>query len=335
MTETMTAELDSEPNAELDPPPTVSIVVCTYNRAEMLKDCLQSLIEQETADEFTFEIVVVDNASPDDTREVVSQISKGSDVSIRYVYEEQAGQVFARHRGFDAARGEWIANFDDDEAAEPDWLLELLRLAKKKNVRSVGGLLKLRLPESCTRELHPRVRRVLGESVMWPEPRPYSRRQGPGSGNQLIHRSVLDEVGRYDLSHSVRGYDTDHYRRMREAGIDSWFTPKAVAYHITPESRLTAQYLSDTCFHDGWCFCRRDVEHFGFLKCFFVLLARIVRTLGQHLTASMALRILGNKEASLAHWLMLRRLEGYVRCYFYQLAPGLFAQRRTRQRYGL
>ncbi len=315
--------------------PDVSIVLCTYNRAHMLAECIESLMAQRSYGEFTFEIVVVDNRSTDNTAAIVAELASRSSVAIRYVLENQPGQVHARHRGFDEARGEWIANFDDDEVAEPDWLVEMLRLARNKNVLSVGGLLLLRFTEQSDRQLHPRVRRILGESVRWSEPRPYTRRQGPGSGTQLLHKSVLERVGRYDVTQSLRGYDTDFYRRMREAGIESWFAPKSVAYHITPSSRLTYKYLHDTCFHDGWTFCRRDLEHFGKLICFFVLIVRFALVFFKHLPLSIVTRLAGMRESALAHRLMLARLEGYTRCYFHMVAPRLVMQRRALERYGV
>ncbi len=315
--------------------PDVSIVLCTYNRASMLRECIESLQGQRTCGEFTYEIVVVDNNSTDETPQLVEELARRSSIPLKYVVEREPGQVHARHCGFTAARGMWIANFDDDEVADPNWLLELLRLARSKDLRSVGGLLWLRLPENCTRKLHPRVRRMLGESVTWPEPRPYTRRQGPGSGNQLIHRSVLDEVGLYDLSHQVRGYDTDHYRRIREAGIESWFTPLAVAYHITPESRLTEQYLRDTCFHDGWCFCRRDLAHFGALRCAGISISRLVITGLIYWPISQAAKLLGKTETAIAYSVLFKRAEGYTRCFLYSVAPKLFPQRSTFTQYRL
>ena len=315
--------------------PDVSIVLCTYNRAGMLRECVESLLNQNTAGEFTYEVVVVDNRSTDNTAEVVAELQLTASVPLRYFMEAKRGQVHARHRGFDEAQGEWIANFDDDEVAEPEWVLEMLRLARVKKARSVGGSLWLRLPDNCQRELHPRVRRILGESVQWNEPRPYTRRQGPGSGAQLIHRSVLEEVGRYDLTQSQRGYDTDLYRRMRAAGIESWFAPKSVAYHITPASRLESSYLHATCFQDGFTFCRRDLSHYGKLMGVGVVLLRLANAGLRHAPLALGYRLCGAREAALAHWLMIARAEGYVRCYLHVSAPKLFPQKSVLGRYGM
>lgn len=303
----------------------------------MLNDCLRSLANQQTAAEFTYEIVVVDNNSSDDTAEVVARVQAeclpGPATAIRYVKEITQGRVHARHRGLDEARGEWIANFDDDEVAEPTWLLELVRLAKQKGLRSVGGKLLLRFLQPTDRQLHPRVRRALGESVLWDSPQPYTRRQGPGAGNQLLHRSVFTEVGRYDLSYQKRGEDTDLYRRICAAGIESWFTPNAVAYHLTPNERMSDDYLKTTFLHDGWCFSRRDLEHFGKVRCLPILCARLANSLLVHLPAALLATCRGDRETALAYRLTCQRSLGYLRGYLFHAARRFFPQRRFLTQY--
>ncbi len=199
------------------------------------------------------------------------------------VSEPRRGQVYARNRGIAEARGEWIASFDDDQLADPAWLKELLALAHDTQSRSVGGAMRLKLPEGCHRRLAAFCRRVLGESVGWQTRRRYTRKHGPGAGNHMLHRSVLDEVGVYDESYNLRGDDTDLYRRLCAAGIDSWYSPAAVAYHVTPPYRLTEQYLRETSLCNGWCFARRDRERFGALVAPLVLVARIGQMAGIHL----------------------------------------------------
>ncbi len=300
----------------------------------MLRACLASLVLQETNNEFTFEIVVIDNNSTDDTGAVLQQLVTQGAVPLRTFLETTQGRVHARHRGLDEARGEWIANFDDDEVAEPTWLLELMRLARSKHARSVGGKLLLRFLEPCERQLHPRIRRALGESVLWEAPQPYTRRQGPGAGNQLLHRTVFEEVGRYDLSYQRRGEDTDLYRRICEAGIVSWFSPTAVAYHLTPNERIDNSYLKSTFLHDGWCFSRRDVEHFGPLKCSTIAIARLAKSLLIHGPISLLSSVVGKSETALAHRMTCYRDIGYARGFVYSTLRNWIPQTRFLAQYG-
>lgn len=311
----------------------VSIVMCTRNRADMLRDAMNSLVAQETDGAFTYELLVVDNASTDHTCDVIAEVAAGAEVPVRSVYEGTPGQVVARNRGLREARGEWIANFDDDQIAEAAWLKELMRVAREKQARSVGGKLYLKLPEDCERTLALQVRRLLGESVMWDHVRPYTRQQGPGSGNQLLHSSVFDEIGVYDLSFQLRAYDTDLYRRMRRAGIVSWFAPDAVAHHVTPPGRLKESYLRETALHNGWSFGRRDAIEWGPLKPVLVGAARIGQALLSHTPQLWLARLLRRDETALTLRCRRWRAEGYARCVLYTTAPSVFRQPRFFSRF--
>ena len=96
----------------------ISVLLCTYNRAQILEDALESLVAQVLPNEIRFEIVVVDNNSTDPTRTVIQKFAGESDVPIRYVFEPSAGIAQARNRSLLEARGQWFAFIDDDELVE-------------------------------------------------------------------------------------------------------------------------------------------------------------------------------------------------------------------------
>ena len=222
--------------------PDISIVVCTHNRAAMLRDALTSLASLETAGRFTYEIVLVDNASTDETPQVALALSKAAP-SLRYVVEGKKGIATARNRGYRDAKGDWVAFFDDDQLAEPRGLLELFTFARDFNLRAVGGPVHLKLPDGCERNLHPFVRMLLGESRLGKQPFAYSPKFSPGTGNLMLHRSVFQQVGVFDEAFAVRSEDTDLFCRMWQAGIEAWYVPTAVVEHVTPPSRLEDEYL--------------------------------------------------------------------------------------------
>ena len=304
----------------------VSIVMCSRNRANLLRDAMLSLVAQETDGGFTYELLIVDNASTDHTADVIADVAASTQVPIRSVYEGTAGQVVARNRGLREARGEWIANFDDDQIAEPSWLKELMRVAREHHARSVGGTLYLKLTDGCQRTLALQVRRLLGESVLWDRVTPYTRTQGPGSGNQLLHSSIFEEIGVYDESYQLRAYDTDLYRRMRAAGVESWFAPKAVAHHVTPPSRLEESYLQETALHSAWSFARRDAAEWGAVKPILVAAARVVQAMLSHTPQLWLARLLKRDETVLGLRCRRWRAEGYARCVLYATAPAVFSQ---------
>ena len=99
--------------------PLISIIVPTYNRYDMLRGALESLIHQETEGELSYELIVVDNASTDDTKALVEDVAAEAPVRVRYLYEETPGPGAARNCGLAHAQGEWIAFFDDDDVPAP------------------------------------------------------------------------------------------------------------------------------------------------------------------------------------------------------------------------
>ncbi len=220
----------------------ITIVVCTYNRSEMLRDALRSLYDLRTAGEFTYEVLVVDNNSSDDTPATVEQCSRESRATLRGVRETKPGVAAARNRGVREAHGEWIAFFDDDQIADSDWLYELRRGVLEQQCRIVGGAVHLLLPENCERDLHPFVRMLLGESKWSETPQPYNHKINPGAGNLMVEKSIFDEVGLFNEA-LRRGEDTDLYRRTRAAGMAAWYLPDAIIHHMTPDERLSETYL--------------------------------------------------------------------------------------------
>src|SRR2546425_3331033 len=102
----------------------VSAVVCTHNRLDYLKRCIDSLSRQ-TLDATRFEVIVVDNASKDGTHMWVEQ-AQGTMPNLRYVHEPTLGLAHARNAGWRAAKSEVVAFLDDDALAAADWLEQIV-----------------------------------------------------------------------------------------------------------------------------------------------------------------------------------------------------------------
>lgn len=101
----------------LDSPPFFTVLIPTYRRADVLPRAIASVLGQSSKD---FELLVVDDASPDGTAEVVAAVA---DPRVRYLRREQNGGAGAtRNTGFAAARGAWVTLLDDDDEYLPDFL---------------------------------------------------------------------------------------------------------------------------------------------------------------------------------------------------------------------
>jgi glucosyl-dolichyl phosphate glucuronosyltransferase len=99
--------------------PLISVIICTHNRDRYLRSALQSVIDQNFP-LTDYEIIVVDNASTDNTRAVVTAFAQRG--NVRYVHEPRLGLNHARNAGWRSATGTYVAYLDDDAVAESGWL---------------------------------------------------------------------------------------------------------------------------------------------------------------------------------------------------------------------
>jgi glycosyltransferase involved in cell wall biosynthesis len=109
--------------------PFFSIVIPAYNRAYILPATISSIQEQSFT---SWELIVVDDGSNDNTRGVIERISL-KDTRIRYVYQENAERSVARNHGADLAVGHYILFLDSDDAFLPNHLTKLYSLLESEN----------------------------------------------------------------------------------------------------------------------------------------------------------------------------------------------------------
>ena len=98
----------------------ISIIIPTRNRARFLADTLASL--KAAAKKYPTEIIIIDNGSTDNTREISIQFINTSSLPCRYIYEPTPGLHVGRNLGAQLAQGEILAYLDDDVFVDPDWL---------------------------------------------------------------------------------------------------------------------------------------------------------------------------------------------------------------------
>ena len=117
--------------------PEISVILCTWNRASLLDDALDALLSQGDAP--PHEIIVVDNASTDATRELVEKRAR-TNPHLRYEYEGRQGLSHARNAGIRVSRGSIVAFTDDDVRVGDDWLKALhTSFIRHPEASCVGG----------------------------------------------------------------------------------------------------------------------------------------------------------------------------------------------------
>lgn len=310
----------------------ISVVVCTYNKKELLLKALDSLTRQETEGQLIFEIIIIDDGSTDNTRDVVKEfIRNNTSVAIRYVYKTGGGVADARNAGVAEAHGKWVAFFDDDQWAEPQWLGELYRVGMEKSADCVGGTVLLDLPDSSNLKLSMFCRGLLAEKIFGDKSRSYSikaRYVGLETNNVLVRRKLFERIGVFDASFLMGGEDVDFFWRARKHGAEAWYAPKAVVHHIIPEHRLRDEYFTYVSLRNGVGGARILYKHRGRLRCLPGLVRRILRNFARYVWLLLTSLILGNKHQQLERNCRLSITVGYIRGSLFFFAPRLFKQRK-------
>lgn len=224
---------------------TITIVIPTFNRVELLAKALQSLLQLNTKPQFTHEIIVIDNASTDGTPALLAEYKN----QVRSVREERAGESFARNRGIQESNSEWLVFLDDDQTVDPNWLLELWRTAFERKVQIVACSVHLDLNPTELSRLGPAARNLLGELTA-SQAQPFGGNFLPGCCGVLVNRTVFDRIGLFDEGLTVAS-DTNFFLRARTAGYAMWFEPKAVSYHSVPAFRMELSSLLSRALWQG------------------------------------------------------------------------------------
>lgn len=308
--------------------PFISILMPTYNRAQWLAEALRKAISQETKGKFDFEVVVIDNNSPDHTRETIEQIAAESPVPVKYVHSIPPGDAPTRNAGLPHCRGDWIAFMDDDELAEPTWLLHLFETATSNQAQLVGGAVLLDLPQEEVEKLSLDVRRSLRErspATCDGHERPFEDREYPGTDNLFIAREVLEKLGEFNADVISGSSDYDFSVRARRAGFSCWFSPHAVVRHRTPANRLTQEFIDWDSYRSGVMLAFFDNKFDGKLAMLKWLVARWGQGLLVTLPRSLKAKLTGDQHAADDARIRWKRLAGFTRGALTLLAPWLFS----------
>jgi GT2 family glycosyltransferase len=199
------------------PWPRVSVVVCSYNGARTIAECLQSLSALEYPD---YEVIVVDDGSTDDT----AAIARGFDVRLRCT--PNRGLSAARNTGLAMATGEIVAYIDDDAYADPHWLTYLAATFLTTDHVGVGGP---NVPPLADGPIAHAVAAAPGGPVHVL----LSDREAehlPGC-NMAFRRSALAAIGGFDPRFRTAGDDVDVCWRLRDAGGTLGFHAAALVWH--------------------------------------------------------------------------------------------------------
>lgn len=234
--------------------PANTVAICTYNRAEKLRDALAAIRHALTqARSGEWEVLVVDNNSSDHTADVCEEAKAG--LPLRYVFEEEQGLSHARNRAVRECRGELLLFTDDDVTVGKYWLREY------DNARGLfpgadffGGRVKPRWETPRPRWLHDEKMALLSGLLVHYDRGPENRMLEDGDplpygASFAITRTLFEQVGRFRPDLGVmgevpgRGEEADYMTRAQKQGFHGAYIASAISYHPVDHARLSLRYL--------------------------------------------------------------------------------------------
>jgi hypothetical protein len=210
--------------------PTVSVLIVNWNGRRWLESCLPALAEQHFRQ---FEIIVVDNASEDDS--VAWLAEHWPEVRV-LTQSQNTGFASANNRGIEAARGSWIATLNNDTVVEADWLASLVAAADGPEVGMVASLVVFWDDPDRVDAAGIEVD-VSGMAWNRGHGRPVEEVPapievfGPNAAAALYRRQMLAEIGAFDEEFFAYYEDVDLAWRARRAGWRCRYAPAAVVRH--------------------------------------------------------------------------------------------------------
>ena len=241
-----------------------SLIIPTRDRSDLLRRCLQSIINQDI-DPACYEIIVVDNGSIDNTKQIVESFHRQVS-NVRYFFDQTPGLHTGRHRGLKEARGDILVYVDDDIEALQGWLAAIVNCFQNPNVMMVGGnnlpkyaitppdwLLNLwrrpnlgghAIPYLSVLEL-PSGRRNISPYFVW------------GCNFSIRKQVVLDADGFHpdgmpqDLIRFRGDGETHVSKYVAVRGLLCLFDSQASVYHAVTSERMTFSYFKRRAFDHG------------------------------------------------------------------------------------
>ncbi len=243
----------------------VSIIICCHDSRARIEPTLERLALQRVPSDLPWEIILVDNASTDDTAEFALGIwaQCGAPAPLRIHHEMRLGLTYARLAGFELARGEIVSFVDDDNRVDPNWCTRLRDDFTRDALVGVVGA-------------HGRPVFENGERPAWFDryhcgyavgPQRHAPRYFYGAGLSLRRQALADLLGsgfRPALPDRAgrrlsAGGDAELCLALSLAGWKLHYDAELVFEHFLPQKRLSESYLQEMYYGFGYASALQDV----------------------------------------------------------------------------
>ncbi len=254
----------------------ISVVICTYNRADYIADAMDSLYHQ-TLDRKAFEAIIVNNNSTDNTKEVcLNYIAEHADANFYFLEEQQQGASFARNKGASIVRSPLLCFLDDDAIADKDYLERIVNFFEHHS--DAGGLGGRIIPKYIPEEpkwMSYYVSSLVGNFDYSKEVSVFTNGKYPIESNMVIRTKDFFEVNGFNVALPgvvgtlrIGGEGKEFFYKLIALGKKIYYDPAIRVQHIVEVKKLTKEYMYRVASGIGRGERRRvlAISKFAFIK---------------------------------------------------------------------
>ena len=230
----------------------ISILICTCNREYILRDCLDSLVNQ-TADKLLYEVIVVNNNSTDNTQSIAEEYAS-TQPNFRVIIEKNQGLSYARNRGYKEAKYDWVSYIDDDAKAYPNYVERVLSTIENYDFDFFGGMYYPWYRDT----IRPKwLSEDFGKSQKYKEMASYLDNGHITGCVCVFNRIPLDEIGGFPFDLGMTGttiaYGEEIYvqNKLIEKGYKIGFDPELCIEHLVPKYKQTLKWHIQSAYAHG------------------------------------------------------------------------------------
>ncbi len=242
--------------------PKLSIVICTYNRANLLEAAIDSIVKQ-TLNDRDYEVIVVNNSSTDNTEAIVKQFSNQYR-NVSLIDEQQQGLSYARNKGWRESRGEYIAYVDDDARCREGWLLNAMKVIKEVKPEIFGGPIYPMYLEGRPKWFKDEYE----TRIVSKEARMLNKDEYISGSNMFFKRELLETLGGFNTALGMKGSSLGYGEetelmiraRRRFTGCAIYYQPDVCVSHLVPREKMCISYFVKTRYARGHSMAKYDCK---------------------------------------------------------------------------
>ena len=230
---------------------TLSIIICSYNRASYISDALSSLYGQ-SAGLANFEVIIVDNNSTDNTKEIYAQWRHtNANGQFSFISETKQGASFARNTGAAMAKGEWVCFMDDDAVATNNYVENILKhIHTQPEALGFGGRIIPKYIPAEPKWMSYYLSSLVGNFDYAPTACAFENGKYPLESNMIVKKSVYDQIGGFNENLPgvvgtlrIGGEGKELFYKILALGHIIYYDPAICVHHVVEVKKLTSEYL--------------------------------------------------------------------------------------------